>query len=1063
MKASINAFKGYNFQGTIYLYFACLMDLYREIIEIDSEKNIDGDFDDIYIKTINESYYIQVKNYLNITFENIKIENNVIKISNHKDINIDNEEDNNMVIFKDLDIPKSEINLFIFDMQCHDNQNCIIASYNEQDITELISKMYSDDARLNKIITFVDSKINSGIYNLKIEELPKLYLFNQKLCEETKIIRSNLLDKNINTLFILGKPGVGKSHLVNELEENGEIDNILIERLWISENDVDKDERLKYSKFIGDISKRIFRKTFIESEENIIAKLKESHITLVVDGLDHVENYNNKDLEKYFDFFKKCNGLIKLLVLTRPLKKKIDYPTLILKNWNEQETLDYLEFINVGDYEIQLKIYAISEGYPIIVSFLGEHYLLNNQLPLLNKVESLFNFYDSLIKERITGLSIFLVNNSYYKKDELKILLSPMECKMVEDTIDLNPYLFSLKNDRIYLIHDSLNLYLREKFPNYITLNDTSLDKIMNDLIKGEVRFLSRLNSIRLKDIDKIKIAKKYCDFDALNTIYNKTYDYEMIIDVYANLEEIISKNFKQFSINEIYTFLLINECVKRDHHNGFDELIIERLKYYKSNDIISIEDIYSSGLLYSIYTYFQYDDHSLIEDYYSSKGYLKEESVCNFKLQNDESEGYFDIYDTEFDLEGYLNNISSISEYDNKEKLIYFISYLYIKKINYKNYEKIAIAIIDEKDDSKAEKLFKELCKKYNIREFMAKWAVDEIKDYLFSLGVDSDENYYKSLSLKQLILNFSEKGSFHVNQYITKYIRLANREKRKIDIESVYLYYSMYYQRKDYTAYCLPKSLLIFYRKKYISLQECIEIIDNTMDMSEKGIRLLKTNFYNLLSNDEFNYAFYLNSENVIISDLYVDKINCLPERIVADYFCKNILSYYYSNKDVPSNVITNLLLSRYSKNIIKAFKYYDFCIDSMPIAKFDFSNLEDRNQIKSFDERDYVIKDDSINIKINNISCIDLAKRTDGWYNALPYVELFDIYDKNILRENVYEILYNACFGFKKYGYYANRFYLLGNYLSFIEKYIINDVVWDKFYSDFDQFITVSLMKK
>lgn len=38
MKASINAFKGYNFQGTIYLYFACLMDLYREIIEIDSRK-----------------------------------------------------------------------------------------------------------------------------------------------------------------------------------------------------------------------------------------------------------------------------------------------------------------------------------------------------------------------------------------------------------------------------------------------------------------------------------------------------------------------------------------------------------------------------------------------------------------------------------------------------------------------------------------------------------------------------------------------------------------------------------------------------------------------------------------------------------------------------------------------------------------------------------------------------------------------------------------------------------------------------------------------------------------
>ena len=36
MKASINALKGYNFQGTIYGYLLCLMDLERKIIELDA-------------------------------------------------------------------------------------------------------------------------------------------------------------------------------------------------------------------------------------------------------------------------------------------------------------------------------------------------------------------------------------------------------------------------------------------------------------------------------------------------------------------------------------------------------------------------------------------------------------------------------------------------------------------------------------------------------------------------------------------------------------------------------------------------------------------------------------------------------------------------------------------------------------------------------------------------------------------------------------------------------------------------------------------------------------------
>lgn len=94
----------------------------------------------------------------------------------------------------------------------------------------------------------VDRKINTGIYKFVLDDLPSLKVFEQKLQEETKIIRKFSVDDKNNTLFIIGKPGVGKSHLVTKLKKQ----NIIVERLCISENDKDKNNRLKYSNFIRD-------------------------------------------------------------------------------------------------------------------------------------------------------------------------------------------------------------------------------------------------------------------------------------------------------------------------------------------------------------------------------------------------------------------------------------------------------------------------------------------------------------------------------------------------------------------------------------------------------------------------------------------------------------------------------------------------------------------------------------------------------------------------------------------------------------------------------------------
>ena len=543
MRPSINALKGYNFQGSIYCYLLCLMDLEREIIELDAEVSVDNNFDDIFVKTCNDSFYLQVKNYKDITFDKIKINGNMINIDGYLPIIIGNKKgyNNNILIVRNLEIPKEKINSKIFGMDCIMFDNCYIIGYFDKDYNQLIKSLYANEERYNNILLTADEKLNTGNFNFTIQDLPPLNIFEQKLQEETKIIRNFSL-KNKDILFIVGKPGIGKSHLVTELEEQNIISNIIVERLWISENDKDKNNRLKYSNFIRDISYNLFNKSLIEEEDSIVKTLKERNITLVVDGLDHVENYNAEELELYFSFFKKFVGT-KLVVLSRPLKHIIEYETIELDNWNEQENMSYLDYLGVSDYSTQLQIYDISKGYPIITSFLGKHFLLNGELPRIEEATDIFDFYDKLISKGVSGLSLFLINNSYFKIKELEELLSKREYKVLTEIINYSGYLFSIHYDRVYLIHDSLNTYLRIKTPDYLEDNKESIEKIKESINNGSLNYLSRLNSISLDKEDKVNIVKKYCNFDFINESINKTIDYEMIQDIINQFKSIIYDN----------------------------------------------------------------------------------------------------------------------------------------------------------------------------------------------------------------------------------------------------------------------------------------------------------------------------------------------------------------------------------------------------------------------------------------------------------------------------------------------------------------------------------------
>ena len=181
-KPSRNALKGYNFQGTIYSYFLCLMDLKREIIEIDAEVITDNNFDDIYISTTTSSDYFQVKNYSKVDFNKIIFNKHTIIINNNT-INVGKNKnaDNNILLIRDLTIPKDKINGNLFGLNCYNINGYSIASYSQEEINININEMYMNEKRYIEVMHIADSILNTGKFKIKVEDLPPLYLFEQKL------------------------------------------------------------------------------------------------------------------------------------------------------------------------------------------------------------------------------------------------------------------------------------------------------------------------------------------------------------------------------------------------------------------------------------------------------------------------------------------------------------------------------------------------------------------------------------------------------------------------------------------------------------------------------------------------------------------------------------------------------------------------------------------------------------------------------------------------------------------------------------------------------------------
>ena len=85
-------------------------------------------------------------------------------------------------------------------------------------------------------------------------------------------------------------------------------------------------------------------------------------------------------------------------------------------------------------------IFKISQGYPIIVKYLAEHYKLYHSLPNIAEVTDIDSYYQNVIadKKGKHSLSVFLCTKSYIMNSEMELFIGD-EKYYVEEFIREHP------------------------------------------------------------------------------------------------------------------------------------------------------------------------------------------------------------------------------------------------------------------------------------------------------------------------------------------------------------------------------------------------------------------------------------------------------------------------------------------------------------------------------------------------------------------------------------------------------------------------------------------------
>ncbi len=276
------------------------MDTERQIIKIESESLNTKQFDDLYIGMEDGiSYRIQAKNYAGTQIEDIITTDHIVKIKTNEN-QYENTDNNVLIVNTDRIVTDIEF----MGLPAVNKDGIVIIPLTEEQVTEYLDEFYQTEERELQIIQKAIEFTCAERFTVGISDLPELITLSTDLQHQTIILRkvpecikqgitfyvgkpgvgkSHFVDELKNELitlstdlqhqtiilrkvpecikqgitFYVGKPGVGKSHFVDELKNT--LQDSIVYRFWIGPQDEQLRRRLQFDKFLTELGLLIYK------------------------------------------------------------------------------------------------------------------------------------------------------------------------------------------------------------------------------------------------------------------------------------------------------------------------------------------------------------------------------------------------------------------------------------------------------------------------------------------------------------------------------------------------------------------------------------------------------------------------------------------------------------------------------------------------------------------------------------------------------------------------------------------------------------------------------------